>query len=149
MPKGVYKRIARHLRANRRNLKIAWGLPRTRRQLRAARRTIRIAWKSPKYLAAAGRNVKLAQRAALESPKTREAARKNVKIAQRAALLSKKRKNGYCEICKRHCFLNKDHCHRTGKRRGKLCLNCNLALGLLKDNLNSLKSAIEYLKRFK
>lgn len=31
-----------------------------------------------------------------------------------------------------------DHCHTTGKVRGALCNNCNLALGLLKENVQTL-----------
>lgn len=40
-----------------------------------------------------------------------------------------------------------DHCHKTGKIRGLLCRNCNQALGLAKDNVTILESAIKYLKR--
>jgi hypothetical protein len=43
-------------------------------------------------------------------------------------------------------LLSVDHCHTTGKIRGLLCNNCNLALGNFKDNLNSLENAIKYLK---
>lgn len=39
-----------------------------------------------------------------------------------------------------------DHCHTTGKVRGLLCNNCNRALGLFKDNPETLKRAAEYLK---
>jgi len=39
-----------------------------------------------------------------------------------------------------------DHCHTTGAVRGLLCNNCNRALGLLKDDLSVLESAIKYLK---
>ena len=43
-------------------------------------------------------------------------------------------------------LLSVDHCHTTGKVRGLLCYNCNLALGNFKDNINSLENAIKYLK---
>jgi predicted transcriptional regulator YheO len=39
-----------------------------------------------------------------------------------------------------------DHCHNTGKIRGLLCTNCNQALGLFKDSIESLYKAVEYLK---
>lgn len=38
-----------------------------------------------------------------------------------------------------------DHCHSTGRVRGLLCHNCNRAIGLLQDNVATLKSAIAYL----
>lgn len=40
-----------------------------------------------------------------------------------------------------------DHCHETKKIRGLLCHHCNTALGLFKDNLIILRSAIIYLKK--
>lgn len=39
-----------------------------------------------------------------------------------------------------------DHDHDTGKIRGVLCNNCNRALGLLKDDTDVLRKAIEYLE---
>jgi len=44
-------------------------------------------------------------------------------------------------------LLSVDHCHTTGKVRGLLCNNCNLALGNFKDKIENLKSAINYLKQ--
>ena len=40
-----------------------------------------------------------------------------------------------------------DHCHETKKVRGLLCHHCNTALGLFKDNLVILRSAMRYLKK--
>lgn len=40
-----------------------------------------------------------------------------------------------------------DHCHTTNKVRGLLCVRCNQALGLFRDNKHILYSAIEYLGR--
>ena len=56
-----------------------------------------------------------------------------------------------CKICFKPFISNKnnthvDHCHKTGKIRGLLCSNCNTALGLLKDNLESINRAMLYLK---
>lgn len=39
-----------------------------------------------------------------------------------------------------------DHCHGSGRIRGVLCGHCNTGIGAMKDNVDSLKRAIEYLK---
>lgn len=39
-----------------------------------------------------------------------------------------------------------DHNHKTGKVRGLLCFNCNIALGFFKDDIKSLKMAVKYLE---
>ena len=41
-----------------------------------------------------------------------------------------------------------DHDHTTGQKRGVLCHKCNTGLGLLKDDVNILCSAIEYLNHY-
>ena len=38
-----------------------------------------------------------------------------------------------------------DHCHSTNKIRGVLCNNCNTALGLIRDNRQTLKNMRQYL----
>lgn len=48
------------------------------------------------------------------------------------------------EELKRRLFV--DHCHKTNKIRGLLCINCNNGLGAFKDNVFSLNRAIQYLK---
>ena len=52
-----------------------------------------------------------------------------------------------CQICgvetKRICV---DHDHKSGKVRGYLCINCNSALGMAKDNVSILERMIMYLK---
>lgn len=54
--------------------------------------------------------------------------------------------DGKCAICtKKHDSLHVDHDHSTGKIRGLLCQTCNMALGLMKDNITSLLKAVEYL----
>lgn len=58
--------------------------------------------------------------------------------------------NNRCEICGRHTkelekSLCIDHDHNTGKIRGLLCSDCNVAIGRFKDNINSIKNAIKYL----
>jgi hypothetical protein len=60
-----------------------------------------------------------------------------------------------CKICRQEGFtmadhhvlkLVVDHCHKTGKVRGLLCHNCNRALGLFKDSVDTLKAAITYIE---
>src|SRR5262245_41793994 len=62
---------------------------------------------------------------------------------------------GVCAICEQPetaigvhgeiRLLNVDHDHVTGKVRGLLCSNCNTALGLFRDEVRNLVSAIKYL----
>lgn len=42
---------------------------------------------------------------------------------------------------------NLDHCHKTGKVRGFLCLRCNTVAGLVNDDTTILKQIAKYLKR--
>jgi len=64
------------------------------------------------------------------------------------------RQNGVCAICylpehhKQNGVTNRlsiDHCHISGDIRGLLCADCNTAIGLMQDNPDRLKSAINYL----
>lgn len=52
-----------------------------------------------------------------------------------------------CKICSIGIRDNPhiDHDHDTGKVRGLLCGNCNTGIGLLKEDVNILLSAIDYL----
>ena len=59
--------------------------------------------------------------------------------------------NYRCGICFKHSSeetmnMVVDHDHKTGVIRGLLCRNCNTALGLLKDSVENMKSAIDYLE---
>lgn len=56
-----------------------------------------------------------------------------------------------CEVC--GAFGNDtkkgivyDHNHNTGKFRGWICLRCNVALGMVKDNIEILQNLIKYLE---
>lgn len=66
-----------------------------------------------------------------------------------------KAQNGCCDICGRaeHLTvtgrLHIDHDHETGKVRGLLCMGCNTGIGHLKDDVEILKNAINYLERSK
>jgi hypothetical protein len=58
-----------------------------------------------------------------------------------------KQKNG-CAICGQiptNKKLTVDHDHKTGQVRGLLCSLCNMGLGLFKDNVSRLATAIQYL----
>lgn len=51
-----------------------------------------------------------------------------------------------CDICTNQVgSLHVDHCHKTGKIRGYLCGSCNRGIGLLKESIEVLQNAIEYL----
>ena len=59
------------------------------------------------------------------------------------------RQLGECAGCFRHMELDAlkvDHCHRRGHTRGLLCHNCNITLGLIKDNPRTLENLARYLR---
>lgn len=60
--------------------------------------------------------------------------------------------DGKCAICGkeeiRERRLSVDHCHETGKIRGLLCSKCNMVLGLVNDNKDTLINALNYLGRY-
>ena len=61
-----------------------------------------------------------------------------------------KNQDNKCAVCKRLFEKESDacvdHCHKTGKIRGLLHSNCNRAIGLFEENIETLKNTIEYLK---
>ena len=72
---------------------------------------------------------------------------RGITLEQRDQML--KDQMGVCKICKSNeCGgydWATDHDHKTGLIRGILCNHCNKMLGMVKDNPEILKSAIEYL----
>jgi hypothetical protein len=40
-----------------------------------------------------------------------------------------------------------DHCHTTGKVRGIICHPCNIAIGLVRENLTTLTNMMIYLAK--
>jgi Recombination endonuclease VII len=69
----------------------------------------------------------------------------------------KDRQAGLCAICGRpetrdhgpakFKRLAIDHCHATGKVRGLLCQECNIGLGLFRDDCAIMEAAVAYLRR--
>lgn len=60
--------------------------------------------------------------------------------------------NFRCSICEKHetefkGIFRVDHNHETGKVRGLLCHNCNCGIGHLRDSIELLEKAKEYLRR--
>lgn len=53
-----------------------------------------------------------------------------------------------CQICSSQERLCIGHDHTTGVVRGVLCSRCNSGLGFFKDSVESLKAAMEYVKKF-
>ena len=39
-----------------------------------------------------------------------------------------------------------DHCHSSGKVRGILCAHCNVVLGLVKEDVGTMQTMIEYVR---
>lgn len=56
--------------------------------------------------------------------------------------------NNKCKICYNVDKLHIDHCHKTKKLRGLICGKCNKGIGLFKENIQTLKTAINYLESF-
>lgn len=62
-----------------------------------------------------------------------------------------KNQNYCCAICGLHenAFKKRlavDHCHKTGQNRGLLCMSCNTAIGLLKEDSRIFEKARKYLQ---
>lgn len=53
-----------------------------------------------------------------------------------------------CQICGTDEDKVLDHCHETNFVRGVLCRTCNVALGLFKDDQETMNNAVEYLRDF-
>jgi hypothetical protein len=56
-----------------------------------------------------------------------------------------------CDICKNVYDirdLQVDHDHNTNKVRSLLCRGCNMAFGILKENINTINNMAEYKKKY-
>lgn len=70
-----------------------------------------------------------------------------ITIAEYNAIFESQNKS--CAICGyqgENKNFHLDHNHQTGKVRGILCNPCNGALGLMRDNIETLEKAIQYLR---
>ena len=95
-------------------------------------------------------------RTASNSPRAISASFNGVTLDNNSTVLLKdqtdKNQNGICAICSgkqvqsKNRSLAVDHCHKTNKVRGLLCIECNVGIGKFQDNLQLLISAIKYLK---
>ncbi len=61
------------------------------------------------------------------------------------------RQGGGCKICgtktpSKGKSFHVDHCHRTGRVRGILCHHCNVAIGLLREDVDIVRKVLEYLE---
>lgn len=60
-----------------------------------------------------------------------------------------KSQDSKCAICRQDCVvksrLSIDHNHQTGQVRGLLCSRCNVLIGMAREDISILKSAIDYL----
>jgi len=63
-----------------------------------------------------------------------------------AKLKPKVIKSGMCEVCGSDKRIVYDHNHITGIFRGWLCNNCNVALGMVRDNPSTLKLLVAYIE---
>lgn len=52
-----------------------------------------------------------------------------------------------CAICKEEKRLIVDHDHISKEVRGLLCYSCNTALGIFKEDMYTLLSAVDYIMR--
>ncbi len=52
-----------------------------------------------------------------------------------------------CDICGRKGRICFDHDHKENKFRGWICMKCNVILGMVEDNINTLELIIDYIKK--
>jgi hypothetical protein len=105
------------------------------------------------YTVSKSKNHELAQRF-IKFQKTKNRSKRYLrkyKIDLSQVFELKRKQNHCCAICKKDLEAGKkthvDHDHFTLKVRGILCSNCNLGLGMFKDNPEYLENAITYLQR--
>ena len=85
--------------------------------------------------------------------------KRNYGITETQYEAKKSLQNYKCMICSSNGFLignnghtehlAVDHDHETGQVRDLLCHNCNRALGLFQDSIETVEAALNYLKKWK
>lgn len=78
----------------------------------------------------------------LNREKIRERAKK---YKYKSKYRSREGRPSSCEICARNGRIVFDHDHATGKFRGWICNQCNVSLGMVRDNIDVLQKMIAYL----
>lgn len=78
--------------------------------------------------------------------------RLDISFLEREDLLESQ--EGRCAICgipeeESPRVLVVDHCHKTGETRGLLCGQCNTGIGMMKDNIETVRNAVKYLEQHK
>jgi hypothetical protein len=90
------------------------------------------------------------ERAKEHSRKTHLKIRFGMTVEQYDEML--KNQNGVCAICYNKCATGNnlaiDHNHDTQEIRALLCKNCNTAIGLLKENIETIENMKKYLIKF-
>ena len=85
----------------------------------------------------------------LNSRTCEDCRRYNTRILNALKKKHKPRKNQCCQVCgisiTESGKANLDHCHKTGRFRGWLCKECNMAIGLLGDTKMGVSKALKYL----
>lgn len=72
--------------------------------------------------------------------------RYGLSLAQYAELVEvQKNRCAICQETPEGYHLAVDHCHETGRIRGLLCKSCNIGIGNLRDSIQLLQRASEYL----
>ncbi len=60
--------------------------------------------------------------------------------------------NGVCAICQQECSTKRslavDHDHQTGQVRALLCRDCNITIGLMKEDAARLRAAADYIEKY-
>lgn len=56
--------------------------------------------------------------------------------------------NGLCAVCRRNRATDVDHNHETKEVRSLLCGDCNRALGLFRESVDTLVNAVMYLRKW-